>query len=130
MTPCWKAFPCLVLLVSFAVFAQERHASPAAATQADDQPAGIPKFYAQSRQMLIAATVRDPNKIDASWIPKITGKKEDKPTENFFTIHPSVLGLHASSFHVFDNGIEQPINYFKEVDFPGANQSNEWSFRA
>ena len=130
MTAFRKAFLCLVLLPSFATFAQVPQATPAAATQADDQPAGIPKFYAQSRQILIAATVRDPNKIDASWIPKISGKKEDKPTENFFTIHPPVLGLHASSFHVFDNGIEQPINYFKEVDFPGANQSNQWSFHA
>jgi hypothetical protein len=86
---------------------------------------GIPKFYAQSRQILIAATVSDTTKTDTSWIPKDV-LKQHSSLKSYFTIHPPVTGLNAQSFQVFDNGIPQPINYFKEVDFPGANLTNKW----
>lgn len=91
----------------------------------EDTSTGIPKFYAQSRQILIAATISDTSKTDTAWIPAEV-LKQHPTSKGFFTIHPPVRGLGARNFHAFDNGIEQSINYFKEADFPGANLTNEW----
>ena len=42
---------------------------------------------------------------------------------------PAAKGLTAGDFHVFDNGVEQRINYFKEADFPAVASTTEyWRF--
>lgn len=113
------------LVIAFALFAVTQ--SPPTAAQTDDETPGIPKFYAQSRQILVAVTVWDKGKTDTSWIPKDV-LKQHSLAKDFFTIHPPVPGLRAKNFHVYDNETEQTINYFKEVYFPGANLTNEWFF--
>ncbi|MGA2903360.1 MAG: hypothetical protein ABSD98_05995 [Candidatus Korobacteraceae bacterium] len=39
---------------------------------------------------------------------------------------PPAKGLTAGDFHVFDNGVEQKINYFKEADFPYTGTGPWW----
>jgi hypothetical protein len=91
----------------------------------EDTSAGIPKFYAQSRQILIAATVWDSSRTDTSWVPQDVLNK-NPVNQRLFAMHPPVQGLAAKSFHVFDNGSEQPVNYFREADSPGVNLTGEW----
>ena len=56
----------LVLILTLSAVAQ----SPSIAAQADDQTPGIPKFYAQSRQVLLEAEVWEaaPKKGDVPWL--------------------------------------------------------------
>ena len=108
-----------MLLVPLAAATQESQSS-----DTDTPLPEIPKFYSESRQILIAATVWDASKTDTSWIPPDVLKQH--PSKSVFTIHPPVRGLRATNFHAFDNGIEQSIDYFKEADFPGANLTREW----
>ncbi|MGA8874268.1 MAG: hypothetical protein WB555_01985, partial [Candidatus Korobacteraceae bacterium] len=106
---------------------------PAASAQAPsgDQPpqtarptAGLPTFYAHARQVIVEAEVwkdvdkKDPH--DTSWIPKSIAGPPDSGAgaiETLKLMRPAAPGLTAADFHVFDNGVEQRINYFKEANF-------------
>lgn len=113
----------LTLLVSLAAAAQQSQPS-----DTDSAPPEIPKFYSESRQILVETTVWNKDKTDASWIPQEVAKLHSSSMNNFFTMHPPVQGLPAKDFHVYENGVEQRINYFKEADSPAVNVSKEWSF--
>lgn len=113
----------LMLLLPLAAAGQETQPS-----DADTAPPDIPKFYSESRQILVATTVWDKSKTDVSWIPQEVAKLHSSSMNNFFTIHPPVRGLSAKDFNVYEDGAEQRINYFKETDSPAVNVSKEWSF--
>ena len=97
------------------------------ATQAANSTPGIPTFYANSRQVIVEAKVWDEKRkkgddsdIDPSLPPGERALLKRLP--------PPAQGLTPQDFHVFDNGIEQKINYFKEADFPAVDMANQWYF--
>lgn len=72
-----------------------------------------PTFHAQASQVIVQAQV---------W-----GKARNKHNDDW---SPAIGGLAAQDFHVFDNGVEQSVNYFNEADFPGYQIADQWSFVA
>lgn len=121
---------CLALLIPFTVLSQEPEAPPPGDStgQAASPSTGIPTFYAHSRQVIVEAEVWDKStkKGEHPWIgnePLTTSQKEDLQT-----LPPVARGLAPKDFHVFDNGVEQRINYFHEADFPAADTTNQWYF--
>jgi hypothetical protein len=115
------------LVLASAVSAVPQSPSTAAQADTEDTSPGIPKFYAESRQILIEATVSDRDRTDSSWIPQDVAKLPSA-AKDFFTMHPPVRGLRAADFRVFENGVQQKVNYFTEADFPGANLTHQWAF--
>lgn len=91
--------------------------------------AGIPTFYANARQVIVEADVSKPvdkKHPDTNWMPQ--GTLDGAPAAAAGiekSMPPPARGLTASDFHVFDNGAEQSINYFKESDFP-ATGTGQW----
>jgi len=100
----------------------------------DESAGGIPTFYSQGRQVIVEAEVWNhvdkKHAGDASWIPY--GSLEGLPdggaalTEILKRMPPPARGLTAKDFHVFDNGAEQSINYFKEADFAAIGPTRQW----
>jgi hypothetical protein len=124
MTGHLKAFVWLVLLSPFAAHSQVTQASAPTATQTDDQTTGIPRFFAHSRQVIVAAQVWDrvdPKKpADTSWISEgaMVGQPDGGAAlRKIYGLLSPTRSLTAESFHVFDNGVEQKINYFKGTSF-------------
>lgn len=124
-----------MLLLPPLASAQAQQASPSNATTADksaqteNATPGIPTFYAQSRQVILEAEVWEAarKKGDRPWIgnePLTPGEREILLRR----LHPPVRGLTPKDFHVFDNGAEQTINYFKETDLPAFDDTNHWYF--
>ena len=103
--------------------------SPSIAAQGEEKGSGIPTFYAHSRQLLLEAEVWEtaPKKGDRPWLGDEPLPKDMK---NYLSkrLPPPVLGLTPKDFHVFDNGIEQTINWFKEADVPAFDNTNLWWF--
>lgn len=97
--------------------------------QRDEQTTGIPKFYANSRQVLIEVEVwRRADKkewADPWWVPKAA---KVWLTESDRELAPA-LGLTSKDFHIFDNNVEQRINYFNPLDFPAVDWTGHWSFQ-
>ena len=101
--------------------------------QTADSTAGIPTFYAHGRQVIVEAEVwnhispRQP--ADTSWIPQswLAGLPDGGVAlrKILGRLSPA-RGLTAEQFHVFDNGAEQRINYFKETEFPA--EIGDWIF--
>ena len=116
----------LALLVPFAAPAQAPTGDKA--LQTVNPPPEIPRFYAESRQVIVEAEVWDKtyNKGDRPWI----GDESLRPAEKdaLRGLPPPARGLTLKDFHVFDNGAEQSINYFKEADFPAVDITNRWWF--
>ncbi len=85
-------------------------------------------FYAHARQVIIEADVWDKalKKGEHPW----TGDEAlDTGDKSYLRqLPPAARGLTAKDFHVFDNGAEQSINYFKEADFPAVDMTNQWYF--
>ncbi len=88
---------------------------------------GIPTFHAQSRQVITVAEVW--NYIDR--VPEAASAKTSDccavARKGSDRISPAT-GLTAKDFRVFDDGVEQTINYFQETDFHFA--TGEWMFGA
>lgn len=112
----------LVLAVALFAVAQAQSRS----AKADDQTPEIPKFYAESRQIIVEAEVweKTRKKSDHPWI----GNEKLRPLEKQIIqqLVPVSRGLEKKDFHIFDNGTEQKINYFKESDFPAFDNTNYW----
>jgi hypothetical protein len=117
---------CLALLVPFAAHAQEPTGDKT--PQTVNSPTKVPTFYAHSRQVIVEAEVWDKTykKGDRPWI----GDEPLRPGEKVLVrrLPPPARGLIAREFHVFDNGVEQSINYFKETDFPAVDMTSQWYF--
>lgn len=118
-----------MLLVPLAAAAQE--ATP---TQTDAPPPEVPKFRAESRQLIVEAKVWSyvdkKSAGDTSVAPLLAGGLLDHEakwarTLNSLRLPPPAPGLTPQDFQVFDSGVEQRINYFKEADFPAV-----WGFTA
>jgi hypothetical protein len=125
------ALICLALLMPFAGRAQAPTGGKIPQT-ANPTPE-IPTFYAHSRQVIVEADVWNPpnknGKADTSLMPK---KSIERPSgeamfDKEFPNYPMpVRGLTSKDFHIFDNGVEQTINFLKEADFPAVNIVGEW----
>ena len=78
---------------------------------------------------MVEAEVWDkvPNKGDDSGINPTLPPAEQAALRR---LPPPVHGLMAKDFHVFDNGVEQKINYFRETDFPAVDTSGQWGFES
>jgi hypothetical protein len=108
------------------------------AVQSDESAGGIPTFYAHSRQVIVEAEAWKPvdkkNAGDLSWIPEEALAEAPEGTslrKVLERLPPAAKGLTAGDFHVFDNGVDQRINYFKEADFPAvASTTVSWRFDA
>ncbi len=117
----FTAFVCLTLLLPFTAGAQAQSGDKAPQT-ANSTTTGIPTFYAHGRQVIVEAEVwkhRDKKDTgDTSWI------QQSRPTSDIGIFRfelPPAPGLAADDFHVLDNGVEQRINYFRELDLAGVN---------
>lgn len=121
-----SALICLALVVPFAAPAQAPTEHKAVPTV--NPATEIPKFYAESRQIIVEAEVwnRTSNKADLSSVEH----EPLRPDEKDLLRHkpPPARGLKAQDFHLFDNGVQQSINYFKESDFPGVDITGQWRF--
>ena len=113
------------LVLMLAISAMPQRSAPTA--QTDDQTPGIPKFYAESRQILVEADVwgKTREKGEHPWIggENLRSRLERQIIEQLV---PVSRALEKEDFHIFDNGIEQKINYFKESDFPAFDNTNHW----
>ncbi len=121
------------LLLSTATYAQGPQASQSfsqtEALQSDVSAEALPRFYAESRQILVEAKVWNPpaanGKPDRSVIPKESlerlGGVEGLP--NYPT---PAKGLTSADFRVLENGIEQKINFFHETDYPAIDTTGQW----
>lgn len=117
----------LVFVIPTIVMSQEPGAGQSRdrTAQGVSPATGSATFYAHSRQVIVEAQVwdRTGKKGDDSWIPEaVPGLPDDGATaiKIFKHMLPPARGLTADSFHVFDNGVEQRINYFAEADFPAS----------
>ena len=123
--PLFCAFVWFTLLLPLTATAQAP--TDDKAPQTANSATGIPTFYANSRQVIVEAKVWDKGRkkgddsdIDPSLPPGERALLKRLP--------PPAQGLTPQDFQVFDNGIEQKINYFKETDFPVVDMSNQWGF--
>jgi len=126
--PLLCAFVWLTLLPPLTVTAQAPSGDQAPQTASSTN--GIPTFYAHARQVIVEADVSKPvdkKHPDTSWIPQ--GSLDGVPgvvAEILKRMPPPAKGLTTGDFHVFDNGVEQRINYFKEADFPYSGTGQWW----
>ena len=121
-----RAFVCLALLLPLTAGAQAPKGGQA--PQTTDPTTGIPTFYAHARQVIIAADVWE-KALKKGEHPWISDESLDTVLKDTLRkIPPAARGLTAKDFHVFDNGAEQSLNYFKEADFPAVNMTNQWVF--
>ena len=122
-----QALVCLTVLLPLTAGAQAPSVDKTPRTA--NTRSGIPTFYANSRQVMVEAEVWDkvPNKGDDSGINPTLPPAEQAALRR---LPPPVHGLMAKDFHVFDNGVEQKINYFRETDFPAVDTSGQWGFES
>jgi hypothetical protein len=125
----------LILLLPLAAGAQAPSGNKAPLTT--DSTILVPTFYAHAWQVIVAVEVWDKTtkKGDDSWIPE--GALAADPDGGASVrkvlklVPPPARGLTVQDFHVFDNGVEARINYFKEADFPVVTTATgPWSFDA
>ena len=108
------------LVLVFALSAIAQNPTP---VQTDDRAPEAPKFHAESRQVLVEANVWKPGATKHA--TNLKSKADLQPPKGWPT--PAV-GLTIKDFHIFDNGLEQRINFFKELDFD-AHASGPWLMR-
>ena len=124
-------------VLTFALLAAPQ--STSTVDQAVDQTPVIPKFHAESRQVIVEAEAWMPvdkrsGGGDASWVPQgsLGGLPDGGASlgKVLKLLPPPAHGLAAKDFHVFDDGVEQKINYFKEADFSavGTTTGGPWGF--
>jgi hypothetical protein len=113
---------CLVLLLPWSASAQsnQQEPNPSNQPQSVESAPATPTFHTESRQVLVQADVWNPgakkHATDLVSKPGLQPKGSPIPAR----------GLTAKDFHVFDNGIEQRINFLKELDFD-ARWADPWS---
>ncbi len=121
---------CLALLVPSSSAAQEL--KPPTANAKPD----ISVFHTESRQILVGAVVSSSDKFVATSRDEALKKAlKDVPmtarpiVEGLIKQRQSVAGLAPGDIHIFDNGVEQKLNYFREADFPDADVTGRWVFQ-
>ena len=120
---------CLALLLPLTAAAQAL--GDDRTPQTTNSTPGIPTFYAHGRQVIVAATVWNPPDKNSrtSWVTEEIPKRVDRAAlEGILQqLPPPARGLTAGDFQVFENSLEQRINYFKESDFAAADLSGRWN---
>ena len=123
--PLFSAFVWLTLLLPLTATAQAPSGDKT--PQTTNSATGIPTFYANSRQVIVEAEVWDKTRKngDDSGIDPALPPAERAALR---LVPPPTQGLPAKDVHVFDNGVEQKVNYFKETDFPAGDITGQWTF--
>lgn len=120
-----RGLVCLAVLLPLIAGAQAPSGSMV--PQTTNSTPGIPTFYANSHQVIVEVDVWDMKrkKGDETGIDQTLPPNERALLKR---LPPPAQGLTVNDFHVFDNGVEQKINYFKETDFPAVDMTNQWYF--
>ena len=95
--------------------------------QRDNGTGEIPTFYSHALQVLVTVSVWKHAPRSADWVPKEALKRLPIAAD-ILAMPPVARGLTANDFRVFDNGIEQKINYLEESDVPLRDVNNQWFF--
>jgi hypothetical protein len=99
--------------------------------QSTEASAGtISTFYAHSRQVIVEAEVWDKTKQKrlSEDGTELTRELRSDQKDTLKHLPSAATGLKAVDFRVFDNSVEQKINYLKEADFPVADVRHQWWF--
>lgn len=94
----------------------------------------IPRFHSDARQVLLGVTVLKPepdkSKPDESLLPRRALKRYPIGIANLCIDFAKRLddSLAASEFHIFDDGTEQHVNYFKKSMASFKDESGVWVF--
>src|SRR5208282_2646472 len=120
---------------------QPAQAQPQSPVDARDDPSQgatpteeTPRFRTEARQVLLGALVfkhvADNHALDESLLPADVLKRYPRYFVAELVAYAKKLDdrLAASNFHVFDNGTEQRINYFKKSTLPLEDWNGLWSF--
>ncbi len=87
----------------------------------------IPTFYSHARQVLVTVGVWKHAPRSAAWVPREVLQRFPMAQE-FYATPPVAQGLSENDFHIFDNGVEQKINYLEESDFSWRDANQQWFF--
>ena len=98
-------------------------------SQTDNGTGEIPTFHSHARQVLVTVSVRKHSAKSAAWVPEEVLKQYPTAAAKLAT-PPITRGLSANDFHIFDNGVEQKINYLQESDSSGRETNEHWFFSA
>lgn len=111
---------CLVLL-PWGASAQstQQKPNPNNPSQSDESTPATPTFHVESRQVLVEANVWNlgAEKHATNLMSKPGLQPKGSPTP--------ARGLSVKDFRVFDNGVEQRVNFLKELDFD-ARWADPW----
>jgi hypothetical protein len=127
-------FVIVLILVGICVSTARGQELPPAQTNApsaDDSTGAIPTFYSQSGQMILEAEVWDKTSQKGSTEgggTELIGHLRSSQKDTLKHLPAPATRLEAADFHVFDNSVEQKINYFNEADFPAADVTHQWWF--
>ena len=118
----------LVLLLSSGAYAQATAADRI--PQSSEPTPEVPTFRTESRQVIVEVEVWDKSSKKGEKDREPVPDEEIRPSQKGLLngLPPPARGLTAKDFHVFDNGVEQEINYLKEADFPAVDLTHQWGF--
>ena len=94
-------------------------------SQTENATGQIPTFYSHARQVLVAVAVW---KHAARSVPKEALERYPRVVADALAMPPVAGGLSANDFRLFDNGVEQKINYLEESDFSWRDINEQWFF--
>ena len=129
----WRYF--LLPLLAWGIFvnlaaAQESQSDPVRL------PPGMPVFHSESREIVLGAIVwKAGARLDGTRKSEARGMLKTIPqwaqagVEGDINRFQPATGLTAKDLHVFDNGVEERLNYFKEADFQDSNITKDWTFK-
>ncbi len=117
----------LALLLPLGASAQEPN--PSNGSQSVEPASGTSTFYAESRQVLIEATVWKGSEANGTAHVSLLPEGPPARPQSGRAGAPQLpkwwpapaRGLTVKDFRVFDNGVEQKINFLKETDFSTSN---------
>ncbi len=119
LRPVW-AGTCLAILLSAAAAAQESPSTDKVG-QTVNSRIDIAVFHSESRQVLVGGSV-----WNAPWSPELYGRLRGLPVNESLRRFHTLLGLTPKDFRIFDNGVEQKINFFAETDLGFVTR--QWDF--
>lgn len=97
-------------------------------SQTDNGTGEIPTFYSHARQVLVTVAAWKNAAKSTAWVPKDVLKQYPMAARDALAIPPVARGLSVNDFHIFDNGIEQKINYLQESDSSVWGTNEQWTF--
>jgi len=106
---------------------QDRFPIANGASQTQNGKEWVPTFYSHANQVLVTVWVWKHAARSSAWVPKEALNRYSVGTD-IYEMPPIARGLLAKDFRVFDNGVEQKINYLEESDFPVRDVNKQWFF--